>query len=62
MTTADVEALRALLQEVRVMRHEQREYFATRSQTHLRAAQAAERKVDRMIRELDEPREQGRLW
>ncbi len=44
-----------LCDAVAEMRHAQIEYFRTRSQSALRAAQSAERKVDRLLAELTKP-------
>ncbi len=49
------EALERLMEAVGDMRHRQREYFRTRSKSALTAAQAAERKVDRLLEELQTP-------
>ena len=50
------EAIDRLIEAVSEMRHRQREYFRTRSKSALEAAQAAERKVDRLLEELRQPR------
>lgn len=49
------EMIERLIEAVSEMRHRQREYFRTRSKSSLEAAQAAERKVDRLLEELQRP-------
>lgn len=49
-------AWHTFLDAVAEMRHRQKEYFRTQSQSALLAAQAAERRVDRMLQSLTSPR------
>lgn len=49
-------AWHTFLDAVAEMRHRQKEYFRTQSQSALRAAQAAEKRVDRMLESLTSPR------
>ena len=55
-----VQRLRAdldrLMDAVAEMRHCQIEYFRTKSQTALEAAKRAEKKVDKLLQEIREPR------
>ena len=48
--------LTLLIDTVAEMRHCQREYFRTRSQSALVASKAAEAKVDKLLAEMREPR------
>ena len=55
-----VQRLRAdldrLIDAVAEMRHCQIEYFRTKSQTALEASKRAEKKVDKLLQEIREPR------
>lgn len=53
---AESRILETLLDAVAEMRHRQKEYFRTRSQSALLAAQAAEKRVDRILRSFTSPR------
>jgi len=57
---SEVQRLRAdldrLIDAVAEMRHCQIEYFRTKSQTALEASKRAEKKVDKLLQEIREPR------
>ena len=61
-----VQPLRAdldrLIDAVAEMRHCQIEYFRTKSQTALEASKRAEKKVDKLLQEIREPRLFSRLF
>ena len=48
--------LERLIDAVAEMRHCQIEYFRTKSQTALEASKRAEKKVDKLLEEIREPR------
>jgi len=54
--------LSRLIESVASMRHNQKEYFRTRSSSDLRASKATEKAVDALLFELTEGSNQGRLF
>ncbi|MFA7177773.1 MAG: hypothetical protein WC114_11030 [Smithellaceae bacterium] len=54
--TTKPDPLTLMVDAVSDMRHAQKEYFRTRSQSALIASKSAEAKVDKMLAELSEPR------